>query len=284
MDRRANPPLALRHEIVKVDKSCQWHYRPDEFFAPELLPHLTLHTWPSCTLYELSHHVAFTEPAILPDPAIGTRLSFRLIYPDTRGAAGAGAGAGQDPKYMIKDLGSIVIGDGDTEANSVEATDGGSTLASQADGGLPAAGHGGEGLKTLAEARFVVGDYISLAILPPLEDGSVAPPTAARMGRGAGAGEAGTVVGYAPGHLGRDRLHESGGRRGGRGGRSDGFGWGGRGGGGGGGGFGVPTGEWRRGEQLPDVSRERGGPSGDWRRMDSQSNRPHARGRGRGRW
>ncbi|ETS76046.1 hypothetical protein PFICI_12990 [Pestalotiopsis fici W106-1] len=280
MDRRANPPSALR-----IFYRTGAFHRPDEFFAPELLPHLTVHTWPSCTLHELSHHVAFTAPSILPDPVIGTRLSFRLIYPDARGAAGPSAHA-QGPKYMIKDLGSIVIGDGEP---GLEAEDTSSLHRDlgEADG-LRGSVDGGEGLKTLAEARFVVGDYISLAILPPLEDGSIAPPSAARMGRGAGAGEAGTVVGRAPGHLGRDRFHDSGGRRGGRAGRSDGFGWGSRGGAGGsasaGGSFGVPRGEWRRGEQLPDVPRERGGSSGEWRGLDSQSNRSHARGRGRGRW
>ncbi|KAI4592603.1 hypothetical protein KJ359_011054 [Pestalotiopsis sp. 9143b] len=280
MDRRANPPSALR----LFYRTGAFH-RPDEFFAPELLPHLTVHTWPSCTLNELSHHVASTVPSLLPDPAIGTRLSFRLIYADARGAAGPSP-HGPGPKYMIKDLGSIVIGDDEPGADA----DGSSSVLARKDNtdntqanGLRGGAVRSDGLKTLADARFVVGDYISLAILPVLEDGSIAPPSAARMGRGAGAGEAGTVVGRAPGLVGRERLHDFGGRRGGRGGRADAFGWGGRGGGGGGGGSGVPTGEWRRGEQLPDVSREQSS-SGDWRRPDSQSARSYTRGRGRGRW
>lgn len=120
---------------------------------------------------------------------------------------------------------------------------------------------GADSVKTLSDARFVVGDFVSVAILPPLGDGSVAPVNSARMGRGAGAGEAGPVLGRAPGLMGpgreRERERENGpGRRPGRGrggGRQDGFGRG-----------GLPMGEWRRGEDLPDA--------------------PSGRGRGRGRF
>ncbi len=112
----------------------------------------------------------------------------------------------------------------------------------------------GEPDKTLQEARFVIGDFISCAVFAPGPDGSVA---AGYGGRGRG---------------------EFGGRGGGGGGRGyggeSGGGFRGRGRGGGfGGGFngvgrvgdgGLPVGEWRRGERVPEG---RGG---------------YGRGRGRG--
>ncbi|KAK9417109.1 putative Sin3 associated polypeptide p18-domain-containing protein [Seiridium unicorne] len=263
MDRRANPPFALR----LFYRTGAFH-RPDEFSSSHLPPYLTIHTWPSCTLDELSHHLSFTAPSILPDPAIGTRLSFRLIFPDTRSTVNQ-APMAQGPKYMVKDLGSVVIGDSgpglDVDDPSVPKS--------------LAGADGGDATKTLADARFVVGDYLSVAILPPLGDGSVAPASAARMGRGAGAGEAGTVVGRAPGLGGRDRENGFGGRRGGRGGRPDGFGRGGR-----GGSISVPMGEWRRGEQLPEAPRGGRAPIGDWRRADGPPDMPYGRNRGRGRY
>lgn len=119
----------------------------------------------------------------------------------------------------------------------------------------------GDPEKTLRDARFVIGDFISVAVLPPGPDGSVALGYGGRGGRGRGGGEFGG----------------GGGRGGGYGGGDTGFrgrGRGGFGGGGGGGGFsgvggrvgdgGVPVGEWRRGERVPEG---RGG---------------YGRGRGRG--
>lgn len=114
--------------------------------------------------------------------------------------------------------------------------------------------------KTLADARFVVGDFLSVAILPPSTvDGSVQPVPAARTGRafgagpassgdfGAGFGDAGTGSGR-DGRYGRALGGLVGGDRRFRGDH-----------------FAVPPmGEWRRGERLPDV--------------------PPPRGRGRRRW
>ncbi|KAH6661392.1 Sin3 associated polypeptide p18-domain-containing protein [Truncatella angustata] len=285
MDRRTNPPCAIRlfyrtgafhrydehadYALVLPARQLTMARRPDEFSSFQLPPHLTVHTWPSCTLTELSHHLAFTAPAILPDPAIGTRLSFRLIFPDTRSTASSSSTLSQPPKYMVKDLGSIVIGHGGSGPAS-----GLDPAPSSAAKSVAAPDHGGDGAKTLAEARFVVGDHVSVAILPPLEDGSVAPASAARMGRGAGAGEAGAVVGRAPGLGGRDRENGFGGRRGGRGGRPEQFGRG-----------NVPVGEWRRGEALPEAQREGRGLSGEWRRAEGPPpDAPFGRNRGRGRW
>lgn len=132
------------------------------------------------------------------------------------------------------------------------------------------AGSSVDAAKTLAEARFVAGDILSVAILPPsVVDGSVASAGAARMGRGYGVGSGQASVGLlveANGRgLGRDRGFGEG-HGGGPGGRMT----------GGGARFArdgrdgrapvPPLGEWRRGERLPDAPSIRG------------------RGRGRPRW
>ncbi|KAI0912970.1 Sin3 associated polypeptide p18-domain-containing protein [Ustulina deusta] len=225
MDRHTTSPFALQ----LFYRTGAFH-RPDEFAADPLPPSLTLHTWHDCTLEGLAHHIAAADGDLLPDPAIGTRLAFRLIFQDTRGPASAN-------KYTVKELGSVVIGDGGPGLNP-EDVDAERIL----DDTDPD--------KTLSDARFVVGDYISCAILPPLPDGSVAPASSARMGRGMGAGESRLAVGSAPNEPARDRdvpfIRHGRGRgaigKGGyehfnaRGPRS-----------------GVPSGEWRRGEKLPEM-------------------------------
>jgi histone deacetylase complex subunit SAP18 len=138
----------------------------------------------------------------------------------------------------MKDLGSVVLGDGgpgilpDEEEAAIVA------------GGQMGGSLGGDPEKTLQDARFVVGDYVSCAILPALANGGVAPPPS---------GPSRGVGGFG---LGRGDF----GPRGGFGGpRENGYGFRGRGGPRGGGfgqgmgmGAGVPTGEWRRGERLPE--------------------------------
>ncbi|CZT02047.1 related to nucleolar rRNA processing protein GAR1 [Rhynchosporium agropyri] len=205
--------------------------RLDEFsLNAELPPHVQIYTWQSCTLRELSHLLSSALPSLLPDPAIGTRLSYRLIFPDTRNT-GPASGPG---RYMTKDLGSVIIGEGgpgilpdDEEAAIVRR-------------GPMAGPLGGEPEKTLQDARFVIGDYICCAITPSPDNGGAAPPPPtgpSRSGFGPGRGDFGRGGGMGP--------------------RENGFGGGfrGRGGPRGGGGFGqgfVPNGEWRRGEQLPE--------------------------------
>ncbi|KAI1772509.1 Sin3 associated polypeptide p18-domain-containing protein [Hypoxylon cercidicola] len=154
MDRHVTPPFMLRLFF----RTGAFH-RPDEFITFPLPPHITIHTWPDCNLKELSYIIAAAKPALLPDPAIGTRLAFRLIFPDTRSNASGQTTA----RYMVKDLGSVIVGDGGRglDPDDVEAE---KTLENDGD-------------KTLGDARFVVGDYISCAVLPPLPDGSVAPST-----------------------------------------------------------------------------------------------------------
>jgi histone deacetylase complex subunit SAP18 len=113
--------------------------------------------------------------------------------------------------------------------------------------------------KTLADAKFVVGDYISVAVLPPDgSTGAVAPASGARAETGS-AGRRGEGGGVPP-LLGR-RVNGfvAGPARGGREGRGGRFGRGDRertrd-------GYRFPEGEWRRGERLPEVM-NRGGRRG----------------------
>ncbi|KAI1173914.1 hypothetical protein F4777DRAFT_417053 [Nemania sp. FL0916] len=224
MDRHATSPFAL-----KLFYRTSAFHRPDEFTTDSLPPYLTIHTWPDCTLDELTQHIAAADGNLLPDPAIGTRLAYRLIFQDTRGPASL-------TKYTVKELGSVVIGDGGPGLDP-EDVDAERTLDDT------------EPNKTLADARFVVGDYVACAILPPLSDGSVAPSSSARMGRGTGAGESRLAVGRAPDGTTRDRevfMSRHGRGRGGmavRGLRAG----------------GMPMGEWRRGEKLPDMPPAPGG-------------------------
>ncbi|KAK4237918.1 Sin3 associated polypeptide p18-domain-containing protein [Achaetomium macrosporum] len=231
--RDETPPF-----LVKLFYRTGAFHRPDEFNAPSLPPHLTVHAWKDCTLTELSHYMVGASPPILPDPAIGTRLAFRLIYADTR------ARMDLPPRYVAKDLGSVVLGGGGPGAGADEGF---------------ADDEPDDGSKTLADARFITGDYISCAILPPNElTGDVTPASSARMGRGVGVGEARALTGapppppssrerdYAPPGVFRGRGFRGGGPRG-YGGRrysdrDEPFG---RGGGG------IPEGEWRR-DMLPE--------------------------------
>lgn len=198
----------------------------------ELPPHLEIYTWQSCSLRELSSLLAGALPSQLPDPQAGTRLCFRLIYPDTRGAATEGRG-----RYLSKDIGSVILGrSGEKNGHDEQRING----ARRGFMGKDASSHD-EADKTLADARFVVGDYVDVAILPPLDDGSVAPPV--QGGRGPPGGPIG------------------GGMRAFRAPRENGGGGGRRGPGGGGmgrgpPGNGLPSGDWKRGERLPE---ERGG-------------------------
>ncbi len=111
-----------------------------------------------------------------------------------------------------------------------------------------------EAERTLADSRFVIGDFVDCAIFPPLADGSVA-PGGQRGGYVGGMGPRGLGMGGPP----PPRENGYGRSRGGGYGlgRGDGFGGGGR-----GGDFGpgrLPPGEWRRGERLPDSGYARGG-------------------------
>jgi histone deacetylase complex subunit SAP18 len=130
---------------------------------------------------------------------------------------------------MSKEMGSVVISpqeDGHTNGNGDVA------------GGVNLDGEDAD--KTLADARFVVGDFVDCAVFPPLSDGS-AVPRAVPMVRGGGPPR---ENGYRGSRGGFDRG--GGGMRAFGGGRGD---------------FGptIPSGEWRRGERLPDGGYRGGG-------------------------
>ena len=198
--------------------------RTDEFSAHATLPpHVQIYTWPSCTLKELTHLLATALPNLIPSPAVGNRLTFRLVFPDTRDAPRPG----YPGRFMVKDLGSVVVGLGGPGVNVDDDEDGKATERLQ-----------GDAEKSLQDARFVIGDYVTVTVFPPLPNGDVADGKSSRslgprqdfsMGR-APAGGPPRENGY--GGFGASRR---GGRLGDRSGdRSA-----------------VPPGEWRRGDVPP---------------------------------
>lgn len=193
-----------------------------------------IYTWPTCTLSELTGLLTSVLPeAAMPEPSVGTRLVYKLIFPDTRGAVGEG-GRG---RWVDRPLGSVVVGEG-RDGDGDESMDG------------PANGAGqkaltGDADKTLADARFVIGDYVACTIYAPLADGRPAPLPA--MG-GRGPREAYVAPRGPPGT------------------RENGYGGGMRGGGRYGGVYGgprdrgaPPMSDWNRGERPP------GPPGGGYR-------------------
>ncbi|KAL2752554.1 hypothetical protein ACRALDRAFT_1072461 [Sodiomyces alcalophilus JCM 7366] len=245
IDRHEDTPFLLR----LFYREGSFH-RPEEFAARTPPPSLPLYAWHDCTLNELALQMASERPSLLPTPAFGTRLAFRLVIPDTRGAAGAASSGphypGDQARFMVKDLGSIVIGEDVSGFANGSDTVGNEELDAT---GRPPSPVGGKGEKggsagdtTLQSARFVIGDYVSCAILPPLPDGSVAPEPSkweaplTRHERGLG--------GLGP-------YSHGGGRR------DIGFGRGRRDHGRSGFGSYLPRGDWRRGERLPDQGPDR---------------------------
>ncbi|QPC77016.1 hypothetical protein HYE68_007768 [Fusarium pseudograminearum] len=200
-------------------------HRTDEFEAQSLPPHISVYTWSDCTLQELALDLAATKPSAFPSPSVGCRLVFQLVFPDLRNTI---AVANSPPRFGVKDLGSVVIG-------------GGSSSDTSGDTSMDATAKGSDDKhKTLNGARFVVGDYITCAILPPLPDGSVAPASSVRREQASGSHERGK------GSFGR------GGSKGSRGDWKSELG----------GDFYM--GEWKRGERLPDVSGGRPRSRGRW--------------------
>lgn len=93
----------------------------------------------------------------------------------------------------------MVVGAGDGAGDGAR---GGGILPSEEEAGLVTGGVmrgelGGEPDKTLQEARFVIGDFISCAIFPPGANGAVAPvpgvgaPASGRLGGRDGGGGSG---------------------------------------------------------------------------------------------
>lgn len=165
---------------------------------------------------------------------------------------------------MSKELGNVIVG-GDGGGEGIYPTDEEAVVVTPG----PMAGPlGGDPDKTLQDARFVIGDYISCAVFPPYSNGSVAaaPVATGSAGSRHGGGGLGRDMSDFRGGNGRSgqaagpRENGYGGFRGRGGPRLGGTSNGGRLDGG------LPSGEWRRGERIPD------GPGG----------RGYGRGRGRG--
>lgn len=228
VDRESTPPFLLRvfWRSNRTLDPFEFSVAPPadatasmEYF--EILPSniqessLELYQWSDCTLGQLTSTMMSELPADA-GVQVGSRLMFKLIFPDTRAQMGEG-GKG---KWIDKPLGSVVVGgrDADLEENDLLE---------------------GDANKTLADARFVIGDFVACAIYPPGPDGRVPPPPAGgRSGRDSYSGGRGPP---------RENGYGGGFGRGGGG-----FG-GPRGGYGGGGrgpmGAGPPPGDWRRGER-----------------------------------
>ncbi|KAI5310266.1 hypothetical protein KEM55_009235 [Ascosphaera atra] len=153
---------------------------PGSDYVPPLPPHIQIYTWQSCTLRELATLLTSAIPSLLPEPAVGTRVSFRLIYPDTKGAIMAGPDS--KGRYLSKDLGSVIIGaSSDGEEEDAEQGHEGSREREEEEEEKPRARKNGrivgeDADRTLQDMRFVIGDYVDCAIQAPLADGSVAPP------------------------------------------------------------------------------------------------------------
>jgi histone deacetylase complex subunit SAP18 len=200
-------------------------HRADEFQSQSLPPHISVYTWSDCTLQELALDLATTKPSAFPSPSVGCRLVFQLVFPDLRNTTTV---PNSPPRFGIKDLGSVVVG-GDSSSD----TSGDTSMDATTKG--PDDKH-----KTLSGARFVVGDYITCAIMPPLPDGSVAPASSVRREQASGS------------HRNKQGSFGRGGSKGSRGDWRDEVG----------GDF--PMGEWRRGERLPDTSGGRPSGRGRW--------------------
>jgi histone deacetylase complex subunit SAP18 len=183
-----------------------------------------IYTWPTCTLAELTGLLGTVlPPGILgegPGGSVGTRLAYKLIFPDTRGGVSE-SGRG---KWIDKPLGSVVIGGNAAMLQDEE----------EANGALKPENLEGDSEKTLADARFVIGDYVACTIYPPTADGRVAP-----MPSGSGRGPREPYMAPRGGGPPRENGYGRGGGYRGRGGA-------------------PPMNDWRRGERPP------GPPGGYW--------------------
>ncbi|KAJ6160320.1 hypothetical protein N7470_003716 [Penicillium chermesinum] len=228
------PPSRYRGGPMSGPNAIRAHSPPPA--AATLPPHLEIYTWQSCTLRELSQLLTSTLPHLLPDPPVGTRLCFRLIYPDAKSAAMMGPDA--RGRYVSRELGSVIVAPRESPYRNEEEADAAGESVSRPG---PLRFQGSDADKALQDARFIVGDYVECAIVPPLEDGSIAPPP--RGGSGSGPGGGGM-----------------------RAFRDNGFGRPGRGGGPRGGDRDgpprLPPGDWKRGERLPDGPGRGGGRRG----------------------
>ncbi|TID17882.1 Histone deacetylase complex subunit SAP18 [Venturia nashicola] len=219
VDRQADTPFLLRL-FYKTGS----HHTVQDFQSDSQPPHVQIYTWTNATLTELSQLIANNLPQLLPTPSVGTRLSFELVVQEPT----------PQTRYTMKRLGTVVLGATTPSTNGI-------TNGDEDDAGLGDEAITSDENKTLADARLVVGDYLDCAILPPLENGDIAPVP--------------RIQATPPTTFsGRSNGGDYGGRRG-----RGGFGDAGRlGGAFGGDRGGVPNGEWRRGD-VPPGGFDRGG-------------------------
>lgn len=112
-----------------------------------------MYAWFDTTLRELVQQIVPQIPD-LPDPVIGTRFAFRSVFPDAREERGRFEDGHELPRFTKQDLGSVIAGE---------------------DGNMMDNKHGAKPNTTLREAHYLIGDYVTVAIAPPLADGSIAP-------------------------------------------------------------------------------------------------------------
>jgi histone deacetylase complex subunit SAP18 len=131
---------------------------------------IQIYTWSTCSLSELTGLLLGVLPeGILGDTSAGTRLVYKLVFPDTRGAVSE-SGKG---RWIDRPLGSVVIGEG--FGRNEEAVDDGDEAMANGDTSSVKNHLTGDAEKTLADARFVIGDYVACTIYPPGPDGRPAP-------------------------------------------------------------------------------------------------------------
>lgn len=206
------PESAVRSKTVDRTATTPFHlklfyhahnFRPLADFAPPGSPalpeHVQIYTWFSCTLRELGMLLTSCLPEVMPEPVIGTRLTFRLIYPDTK--PGSQVRAPGEGRFLAKDMGSVIVraphpnvphsSDAANGATHDAAVNGDANSGGSGNGGNSGSGGddgggsdllfvGADANKTLYECRFVVGDYVDCAVQPPYEDGTPMPPLPAR--------------------------------------------------------------------------------------------------------
>ncbi|KAK6539882.1 hypothetical protein TWF694_008719 [Orbilia ellipsospora] len=129
VDRHLTTPF-----LLKVFYKVNSFHRLDDFRSTSQPSSLVeVYTWKDCTLSELTTLLLSALPALASG---ATKCSFRLIYADTK-----------SNRYTSQELGNISLPLAGTSTNGTSGTSG-----------------GGADKLSLDEARFVVGDWIDVAV------------------------------------------------------------------------------------------------------------------------
>jgi histone deacetylase complex subunit SAP18 len=207
VDRKKTTPFLLKLFYRAGSFHTPEHFNPSNAHLPQ---HVQVYTWSSCTLRELSSLLTTAVPLLLPSPAAGTRLCFRLFYADARDG-GRGRGYG---RYLSRDIGNVIVGGRPERLFHEEDGNGPEKDDKEKEKEKTKVIFEGDADATLAEVNFMIGDYVSCVVLPPSVEGEVAAPPRPVMMQPMRHGPAGGRT--ASGRTGRFN--------------------------------GVPSGEWRRGE------------------------------------